>query len=55
MILYYDHGTEERQSTVITSQRGHLAGKRIVRGREADCEQFYAEQPFEMRSPRAVE
>jgi DNA polymerase (family X) len=41
VVLYYDGGLEERQFTVITAQWGHLAGKRIVRGRERECEEFY--------------
>jgi putative hydrolase len=41
VVLYYDGGQEERQSTVITSQRGPLAGKRIVRGREGECVSYY--------------
>ena len=31
----------ERQCTVITSQRGPLTGKRIVRGREVECLDYY--------------
>jgi Holliday junction resolvasome RuvABC DNA-binding subunit len=41
VILYYDSGAGERQCTVITSQRGPLAGRRIVRGREEDCITHY--------------
>jgi hypothetical protein len=41
VILYVDGGLEERQWTVITSQRGRLRGKRIVRGREDECEAHY--------------
>ncbi len=41
VVLYYDGGLDERQSTVVTSQGGRLGGKRIVRGRENECEQFY--------------
>lgn len=41
VVLYFDSGFDERQATVITSQRGGLTGKRIVRGREAECEQYY--------------
>ena len=41
MVLYYDEGREERQCTVVTSQRGVTRGKRIVRGREAETEQYY--------------
>jgi DNA polymerase (family X) len=47
VILYYDAGPDERQgderqATVITAQRGALAGQRIVRGRERECEEFYS-------------
>ena len=42
VVLYYDGGYEERQSTVITAHRGTLSGSRIVRGRERECAQFYS-------------
>ena len=38
VVLYYDGGRGERQCTVITSERGPLRGRRIVRGREEECE-----------------
>jgi Holliday junction resolvasome RuvABC DNA-binding subunit len=41
VVLYYDGGQGERQCTVITSQRGPLTGKRIVRGREGECVSYY--------------
>jgi hypothetical protein len=41
VILYYDGSDGERQCTVITSSRGALAGKRIVRGREDECFNYY--------------
>ena len=41
VVLYYDHGVDERQVTVITAHRGPLAGNRIVRGREDECERYY--------------
>jgi Holliday junction resolvasome RuvABC DNA-binding subunit len=41
VILYYDSGVGESQCTVITSERGTLAGRRIVRGREQDCAAYY--------------
>lgn len=41
VVLYYDGERGERQCTVITSQRGTLEGKRIVRGREAECLDYY--------------
>jgi DNA polymerase (family X) len=41
VVLYYDGGLDERQATVITSHRGALMGKRIVRGREQECQRYY--------------
>jgi Holliday junction resolvasome RuvABC DNA-binding subunit len=49
VVLYYDGGHGERQCTVITAQRGPLEGKRIVRGREAECLNYYFE-----RAPNAA-
>jgi hypothetical protein len=55
VVLYYDRGQEEQQCTVITSQRGPLTGKRIVRGRETECALYYQERevmpPDENLSP----
>jgi putative hydrolase len=44
VVLYYDGGRSEGQCTVITSQRGRLTGKRMVRGREAACVPYYQAQ-----------
>jgi predicted flap endonuclease-1-like 5' DNA nuclease len=44
VVLYYDGGRGELQCTVITSLKGPLAGKRIVRGREAECFEYYLER-----------
>jgi Holliday junction resolvasome RuvABC DNA-binding subunit len=41
VVLYYDGRNGEHQCTVITSQRGPLTGKRIVRGRETECLEYY--------------
>ena len=41
VVIYYDRGDGERQCTVITATYGPLAGKRIVRGREAECLDYY--------------
>ena len=41
VVLFSDGGVDERQYTVITSHWGNLIGKRIVRGREKQCEEFY--------------
>ncbi len=44
VVIYGDDGRGERQYTVITAERGPLAGQRIVRGREAE----------QLRAPRAA-
>lgn len=41
VILYYDGDAGERQCTVITAEWGPMRGRRIVRGREAECIEFY--------------
>ncbi len=41
VILYFDEGDGERQQTVITAQRDPMKGRRIVRGREPECEAHY--------------
>lgn len=41
VILYFDEGDGERQHTVITAHRDPMKGKRIVRGREPECEAHY--------------
>lgn len=42
VIYFYDDRHAERQHTVVTQARGSLAGKRVVRGREAECAELYA-------------
>jgi hypothetical protein len=37
VVLYYDRDGDESQATVVTEQRGPLTGRRVVRGREAEC------------------
>ena len=41
LVLYYDGGNGERQYTIVTEPKGPLKGKRVVRGREAECENYY--------------
>jgi putative hydrolase len=41
VILYYDDDHGERQCTVVTERSAPFTGKRIVRGREADCASYY--------------
>jgi DNA polymerase (family X) len=46
VVLYFhaDHGGEG-QRTVVTESRGTLAGGRVVRGRKAECLEFYNQAP----------
>ena len=41
-IFHYDSESSEGQHTVVTETHGALTGKRVVRGREAECRAFYA-------------
>jgi predicted flap endonuclease-1-like 5' DNA nuclease len=41
VVLYYNGGAGEKQYTVVTAQRGALAGERVVRGRESESAAFY--------------
>ena len=41
VVLYYDGAASDRQCTIITSEFGPLQGKRIVRGREKECQEHY--------------
>jgi DNA polymerase (family X) len=43
VVLYAeDEHHDERQYTVVTAAGGPLAGRRVVRGREAECRDRYA-------------
>lgn len=45
VVIYCDHGGGEMQYTVVTGREGELAGRRVVRGREAECRAHYAAEP----------
>lgn len=45
VVLYLDGGRETGQWTVITARFGSLAGRRIVRGREAECAAYFGRAP----------
>jgi DNA polymerase (family X) len=42
VVLYGDDGLAEREATVVTETVGPLLGRRVVRGREAECAEFHA-------------
>jgi DNA polymerase (family 10) len=41
VVIYYERAGIQRQGTVVTAERGKLAGKRVVRGRERECGEYY--------------
>jgi putative hydrolase len=41
VIYFYDDQHHESQHTVVTETRGALTGKRVVRGRETECREYY--------------
>jgi putative hydrolase len=50
VVIYFHTDNEpEHQCTVVTETRGELLGRRVVRGRESECQAHYAEQ--EQRPP----
>lgn len=46
VVLYFERegASREHQCTVVTETRGELKGLRVVRGREAECQAYYATQ-----------
>ncbi len=45
VIYFYDDHHREGQHTVVTETHGELKGKRVVRGRETECREYYAAGP----------
>ncbi len=41
VVLYYSADDEEDQATVVTETKGPMRGRRVVRGREAECREYY--------------
>jgi hypothetical protein len=41
VVIFFDDGIMTGQRTVVTETRGDLRGKRVVRGRERECREFY--------------
>jgi hypothetical protein len=41
VVLYFERDGVERQATVVTASQGPLAGRRVVRGREAEVRALY--------------
>ncbi len=43
VVYFYDADHREGQRTIVTESQGPLAGKRVIRGREAECRGHYAQ------------
>jgi hypothetical protein len=41
VVIYFDDGFSSGQRTVVTETRGDLRGRRVVRGREFECREYY--------------
>jgi len=41
VVIYYERAGEQQQCTIVTAERGTLAGKRAIRGRERECREHY--------------
>ena len=44
VVVYYEKDGEEDQATVVTETRGPLEGRRVVRGRESECREYYEDR-----------
>jgi hypothetical protein len=47
VVIYYGSDGREGQCTVVTAPTGSLEGRRIVRGREAECRRYYEQHEEE--------
>lgn len=41
VVIYYERDGKEGQHTVVTETQGPLKGKRVVRGRDPENQQYY--------------
>ena len=51
VVVYFGRDGAREQHTVVTELSGPLRGQRVVRGREAECAEYYARPP--LRAPAA--
>lgn len=42
VVIYFERNGDEGQCTVVSEHAGRLAGRRVVRGREAECSAYYS-------------
>ena len=48
VIVYYERDGEEDQCTVVTEWQGLLSGRRVIRGRERECIEYYSSRGREV-------
>jgi hypothetical protein len=44
VVIFYERNGDEGQCTVVSVPRGALAGRRVIRGREPECEEHHAQR-----------
>lgn len=44
VVIYYERGGIQGQATVVTKQDGPLSGRRVIRGRERECQRYYEQE-----------
>jgi putative hydrolase len=55
VVVYFGHDGDRGQHTIVTELTGPLQGQRVVRGREAECAEYYArEAAAQQRAPVPV-
>jgi putative hydrolase len=54
VVIFFADDNEEGQATVVTERRGKLAGRRVVRGREPECDRYYDSAGAERTNVDAV-
>jgi hypothetical protein len=47
VVIYFERDGHESQCTVVTEYRGPDGGRRVIRGRERECQRYYERQPRE--------
>jgi DNA polymerase (family X) len=55
LVLYCERDGQEDQCTIVTERRGPLAGRRVVRGRESECQVHYRERASDSTERSASE
>lgn len=51
VVVYFEYDGVDGQCTVVTERQGPQSGRRVIRGREAECSRFYESNP---NSPNAA-